>query len=85
MDELRFASVFVKGPRFGECRELDTVPAALAFMLETWPGDTGPKRVLAIEALQQAIAGDTKVEDARIAFLRAAYEADLLASPDVSE
>ncbi|MBB3237358.1 DUF982 domain-containing protein [Phyllobacterium endophyticum] len=85
MDELRFASVFVKGPRFGECRELDTVPAALAFMLEHWSGDTGPKKVIALEKLMQAVAGNASAEDARVGFLQAAYEADLLASPDVSE
>jgi hypothetical protein len=83
MDELKFSTVFVKGPRFSERRELNTVLEALNFMLETWPGGTGPKKDIALQKLTQAIAGIVPAEDARVAFLQAAYEADLLAPPDV--
>ncbi|PSH56708.1 DUF982 domain-containing protein [Phyllobacterium endophyticum] len=68
------------GPRNYESRELNTVLAALAFMEEHWPGDTGPKRQVALDVLTLAIAGNASADDARAAFVYAADEAGILAT-----
>ncbi|WP_187277125.1 DUF982 domain-containing protein [Phyllobacterium endophyticum] len=78
MNELKFPDVSILGPRSGEHRVVNSVPAALAFMLELWPGETGPKRQVALDALESAIAGNVSAEDARTAFLYAADEAGIL-------
>jgi hypothetical protein len=85
MDKLKFANVLVIGPRFHEHRKLDSVPAALAFMLEHWPGDTGAKKEVALTELRRAISGDASAEDAREAFVLAADEAGILAPPALSD
>jgi hypothetical protein len=79
MDELEFSDVVVLGPYLEERRVLNSVPAALAFMLEVWPGDTGPLKEKAIQTLKRAIAGEASAEDARTAFVLAAREAGVLA------
>ncbi|MBB3234495.1 DUF982 domain-containing protein [Phyllobacterium endophyticum] len=79
MDELGFPDVVVLGPRSGEQRLLTSVPAALAFMMERWPGHTGPNRQIALDALNLALAGKGSAEDARTAFVCAADEAGILA------
>ncbi|TXR48581.1 DUF982 domain-containing protein [Phyllobacterium endophyticum] len=84
MEELTFPRVFVIGPRVDESRGLNSVPAALAFMLEHWPGDTGPKKATALETLRRAIAGDASAEEARADFVHAADEAGILAPPVAS-
>jgi hypothetical protein len=79
MDELEFSDLVVLGPYLEERRVLNSVPAALAFMLEVWPGDTGPLKERAIQTLKRAIAGEASAEDARKAFVLAAREAGILA------
>jgi hypothetical protein len=79
MDKLEFSDVVVLGPYLEERRVLNSVPAALAFMLEVWPGDTGPLKEKAIQTLKRAIAGEASAEDARTAFVLAAREAGVLA------
>ncbi|MBB3237384.1 DUF982 domain-containing protein [Phyllobacterium endophyticum] len=78
MDDLKFPNVPILGPRSGEHRLINSVNAALAFMLEHWLGETGPKRQIALDALESAIAGNVSAEDARTAFLYAADEAGIL-------
>jgi hypothetical protein len=78
MEELAFLNVSILGPRSGEHRVINSVSGALAFMLERWPGETGPKRQIALDALASAISGNASAEDARTAFVYAADEAGIL-------
>ncbi|MBB3237376.1 DUF982 domain-containing protein [Phyllobacterium endophyticum] len=79
MNKLEFPRVNLVGPRNYESRELSTVVAALAFMTEHRPGETGPKRQVALDALTLAIAGNASADDARAAFVYAADGAGILA------
>jgi hypothetical protein len=71
MDNLKFSAVLVR-------HNIRSVEDAAAFLVYNWPVAPGTNCKLARIACSEALAGSISLQQARIAFILAAQEADIL-------
>jgi hypothetical protein len=60
---------------------IENTEEALRFLVERWPGRGGDLHLEARRICLSVLAGKSPIEDARIAFIRAAQEAKMLVKP----